>query len=542
MSRAPVPLRTGRGLAACLAACLALGSTALLGGCVRGAQRRIVVAAAEIPAALDPVRAAGPAEENACELLFDGMVNVVANESGSASPVLGLAESISQDQSDRALYRITLRNARWHDGRELDSGDVVASFAAYADPANRSPRREYLIGLISSVEPDGKLGVLVRFKEPIAEFRAYYVLAFKIIPREYRGNAFPSDHGGTMGAVFSSAPVGTGPFRFQSRKDDRIVFVAEASSWRGAPASSGIELRRIPETRERIRAFLRGKADIIFDTGPLDRSELERAGDVMVQSFMPHAFYAVAVNLRDPLLAKDEARRALVQAIDRRSVLPGVTDRSMGIELNCGPFPDDLLSKVLPEYFHQGFPDRLPWNPSKSARLAAASGLAALGAGPEPKELRLIVPSSWGDFGVRLAAGIEAQLRASRIPVRSEALPDASYEANLENRDFDLALVLREGYDNLFSGISSLYRSDSPENETGVSSSALDRLLTSRDSAVEVTAWLRDTLALHDLVSELAPYIPLFTIEKDIFYRGLRGFVIASDNPFLTAERWSIAD
>jgi ABC-type transport system substrate-binding protein len=543
------------GLALALAACLALASTLPLGGCAHGAQRRIVVAAEDIPASLDPVRAASPAEENACELVFDGMVNVAANESGAPSPAFGLAESIVQDQSDRALYRITLRKALWHDGRELDSDDVASSFAAYADPANRSPRREYLLGLISSVEPNGKLGVLVRFREPIAEFRAWYVLAFKIVPREYRGAPLPSNHGGAAGKAFAGAPVGTGPFRFQTRRGDEIVFSAEPSSWRGAPASSGIVLRRVASTKDRIKSFLKGKADIIFDTGPLDRSELERTGDVMVQSYMPHAFYSVAINLRRPALARNDARKALVRAVNRRTLLPGITDRSAGIALNGGPLPDDLLMKLLPEYFHQGFPDHLPWNPAAAAALAKASGLPASrpmsgpaseaadasGGGASSKGLAVIVPASWGEFGRRLASAVAEQLVGSGIAAASEVLPDEDYRVRMARRDYDLALVLHEGYDNMFSSISSLYRSSSLENETGISDSALDKLLASRESAVEVTAWLRDTLALHDLVSELAPYIPLFTIEKDIFYRNLRGIVIASDNPFLTAEHWTIA-
>jgi peptide/nickel transport system substrate-binding protein len=150
------------------------------------------------------------------------------------------------------------------------------------------------------------------------------------------------------------------------------------------------------------------------------------------------------------------------------------------------------------------------------------------------------VPASWGQFGLRLASGIVDQLRLSHIGARAEALPDASYGKSLAERSFDLALVYHEGYDNLFSGISPLYKSGSPDNETGVSDPALDKLLSSRDAAVEAGAWLRDTLALHDAASNLAPYIPLFTLEKDIFYRGVRGLVIASDNPFLTAERWSL--
>jgi peptide/nickel transport system substrate-binding protein len=539
------PVRRKLSLAASLALALAVPSSiavafaGALSGCAQSARGRIVVAAAEIPSRLDPVRASSPAEENACELVFDGLVDIAANDSGTASPVLGLAESIVQDASDRALYRITLREAKWHDGRALDSRDVEASFAAYTDPANRSPRRDYLLGLVASIGADGERSVLVRFREPIAEFRAWYVLAFKIVPREFRGQAFPSDRSGSAGEAFAAAPIGTGPFRFQSRRSGEIVFAANKDCYRGAPASELFVLRRVASSEERIQALLQGKVDVIADTSPLDRPKLERAGDVLVQSYMPHAFYAAALNLRERALAKLDARVAIVRAVDRASLVPGLTDRSSGVELNRGPFPDGLLTKVLPEYFHQGFPDHLAYDKRLASSFAGSSGLAS--ATGDDSKLKIATPASWGEFGSRLAAALAAQLGDSLIGAVPSILPDEDYKAALESRNFDIALVYHEGYDNLFSGISDLYRSGSPLNETGVSSPDLDKLLASRDGAVEATAWLSDTLALHDLVSSLAPYVPLFTLEKDLFYRGVSGLLIASDNPYLTAERWSIA-
>jgi ABC-type transport system substrate-binding protein len=526
------------------AAAAAIAVALCLASCASDGPRRIVIATRELPARLDPVRVASPAEENACELLFDGLVNVAANDSGVATPVLGLAKSIDQDLEDRALYKVSLREARWHDGRELDSQDVAASFAAYAEGANRSPRRDYLLGLIESVEPDGPRGVLVRFREPIAEFRAWYVLAFKIVPRLYKGQPMPTDRSGSMGAAFAAAPVGTGPFRFQSRSASEIVFSASSGGIRGAPASEGIVLRRIGETKDRIQALIKGKVDVISDTGPLDRPLLESSGGIMVQSYMPHAFYSVAINLRKPALSGVDARRAMVRAVDRAALVPGLTDKASSVELNRGPFPDSLLTKVLPEYFREGFVDKLPYNPAQATRLAASSGLTAAtdaSSFESPQLLKLAFPASWGEFGSRLASELSYQLGLSHIGVKPLRLSDEAYAKALAERDYDLAIVYHEGYDNLFSGISDLYRTNSPGNETGISDPRLDALLAERDTAIEVTSWIQNTLALHDLLSELVPYIPLFGIEKDLFYRNIRSVLIASDNPFLTAERWSIA-
>lgn len=510
---------TAAATAATRALGVVLAATLALAACATATPDRIVVASREIPSRLDPVRASTPSEINACELLFDGLVDIAANDSGTASPVLGLAEAIAQDPSDRALYRITLRQALWHDGRAVEAADVAASFAAYVDQANRSPRREYLLALVASVEAEGARGVLVRFREPIAEFRAWYVLAFKIVPRGSGG-----------------APIGTGPFRFQSRREDELVFAANKSCYRGAPASSLLVLRRIASDEDRIQALLKGRVDVIADTGPLDRPKLESAGDVMVQSYMPHAFYAAAINTRDQALAGIDARRALVRAVNRAALIPGLTDRAAGVELNNGPFPNSLLTKVLPEYFRQGFPDRQGFDPASASRLARSSGLARVSA---TKSLSIAVPASWGELGSGMATALASQLSRSGVNAQPAVLADGVYESSIAARDYRLALVYHEGYDNLFSGISELYRSGSPRNETGISYPPLDRLLEERDGAVEATSWLANTLALHDLVSELVPYIPLFTIEKDLFYRGVSGLLIASDNPYLTAERWA---
>jgi peptide/nickel transport system substrate-binding protein len=526
-------LRAARPRAALLAA-----ACALFAACSPAARDRIVVAAQDLPSRLDPVTASTPAEENACELVFDGLVNIAANDSGSASPALGLADSIAQDQGDRALYRITLRAVRWQDGRFLDAEDVASSFAAYAEAANRSARRDYLIALVASVEADGPGRVLVRFREPIAEFRAWYVLAFKVVPRLYRGQAMPLDRSGAEGAAFAAAPIGTGPFRLMSMGKAELAFASYRNCYRGPPASGLLILRRIASSAERIQSLLKGKVDVIADTGPLDRSALERAGDVMVQSYMPHAFYAAALNTRSGTLSSVQARQALVRAVNRSALVPGLTDRAAGVDLNVGPFPDGLLTRVLPEYFRNGFADRLPFDPSLAARLASVSGIAASSAA---KRLKIAAPSAWGELATRLASGLAAQLERSRIQAQVYILGSEAYREALATGGFDIALVYHEGYDNLYSGISDLYRSGSPGNETGLASAALDRLLARRDGAVEVKAWLDDTLALHDMVSELAPYIPLFTVEKDLFYRGVRGILIASDNPFLTAERWSPA-
>jgi peptide/nickel transport system substrate-binding protein len=73
-----------------------------------------------------------------------------------------------------------------------------------------------------------------------------------------------------------------------------------------------------------------------------------------------------------------------------------------------------------------------------------------------------------------------------------------------------------------------------------ISDASLDGLLEEWIRAVTTEEWVDLTLQLNRRISELAPAIFLFTLQKDVYSRGLDGVVIATDNPFLSVEDWSL--
>ena len=56
-----------------------------------------------------------------------------------------------------------------------------------------------------------------------------------------------------------------------------------------------------------------------------------------------------------------------------------------------------------------------------------------------------------------------------------------------------------------------------------------------------MTDWVAITRSIHERISALAPAVYLYTIQKDVYSRGLKDVTIASDNPVLSAENWSRA-
>jgi hypothetical protein len=89
-------------------------------------------------------------------------------------------------------------------------------------------------------------------------------------------------------------------------------------------------------------------------------------------------------------------------------------------------------------------------------------------------------------------------------------------------KKFDLALIYNDGFDNGYSAMGELFRSDGLLNVSGIADAKLDELFKEWSVAVEVPRWVEASARIHQRVGDLAPAVFLFTMEKDVYSRGLR--------------------
>ncbi len=495
----------------------------------------IVVAVSNLPDSLNPVLAQNTSGLNADELVFDGLVNFeVDPQSGKLYPELALAEAIEQDPATRTTYSVLLRPAYWHDGTELTSGDVVYSFAAYTDERNNSPKRDYLMSYIRDVEAVDARTVRIEFTKPLPPFRAYPVLTFKIIPATYRGGKMELDmRAGENERNFSVEPVGTGPYRLTGWEIGKWVsFDANGTYFKKRPQAPSLVIRKVIDPIIRINELRRNQINLILETSPMDRPQVEKMPKVEIESFLPYAFYQVAINTK---LFQDAAgRQAMSMALDRAGLVPPITDRVEGVVLNYSPFPSDIFSRNIPEYVDSPIPNLLPQDLAKAKKLAESSGLNG-------QTAILLYPDSLGDFGTQMAQGIVAQLARIGLTVEAKRTGDQVFNRMVfTEKSYELALLYCDGFDNLYSGLDEWFRSDGKENVSGVADGQLDRLLDQWGRAVVTADWVALTLKVNQRISELAPAIFLCTLRKDVYSRGLKGVTIATDNPFLSVEYWAI--
>lgn len=497
----------------------------------------IVVAVSSLPDSLNPVLEQNTSGMNASELVFDGLVNFeVDAQSGKLVPELALAESIDQDPVTKKTYMVLLRQVYWHDGTLLTANDVAYSFAAYTDESNNSPKRAYLSSFIESVTAVDEKTVKIEFVNPLPAFRAYPVLTFKIIPSSYRGQKMEVNmRGGENERNFAVEPVGTGPFKLTGWEIGKWVnFQANGTYFKGIPKATTLVIKKVIDPIIRMNELRKGRINLILETSPMDREAVSKMANVDINSYLPYAFYEVAINTK--LFPNAEGRKAMSMALDRPSLLPGITDAAKGVILNSGPFPSNLFSSNIPEYVKEPLPNFLPYSLEDAKRLAESGGVSGSTA-------ILLYPDSMGEFGTKMAEGIVRQMKQIGLTVEAKRTGDQVFKRMVyTEKSYELALVYCDGFDNLYSSLGQWYRSKGELNITGIADSGLNDLFDQWDASVVTADWVKLTLMLNQKISDFAPAMFLCSLEKDVYSRSLKDVVIATDNPFLSAENWSIKE
>ncbi|MDY2842826.1 MAG: ABC transporter substrate-binding protein [Treponema sp.] len=508
----------------------------------------MTVAVSTLPDSLNPVLEQNTSGLNADELVFDGLTNFeITEDSSSGRGVLyadlALAEYIEQDTSDKKTYTVTLRDVYWHDSTAekphvVTADDVAYSYQAYVLPENNSPKRDYILSFIENVQAVDEKTVKVLFKNPIPEFRAYPVLTFKIIPHFYKGQEMSVNlREGENERNFATSPVGTGPFKLANWEIGKwLTFNANGlySSVKNVPQADSLVIKRTIDPIVRMNELRKGSINMILETNPMDRASVAKIDNVDINSYMPYAFYDVEINTS--LFQSAEGRQAMAMALDKRNLIPGITDQRDGVVLNNGPFPSNLFAVSVPDYYKDDVPNLLTYNLEKAKSLAEKGGISGQNA-------ILIYPDSMGDFGKQMAEGIVAQLSKIGLNVEARRTGDQVFNRMVnKEKSFELALVYREGFDNVYSSMGAYYRSGSAENVTGIADKELDSLFDEWEKTNVTKDWIDLTLKINKRVSELSPALYLCSLQKDVYSRGLSNILIATDNPFLSAEDWKFKD
>ncbi|QRK93952.1 ABC transporter substrate-binding protein [Saccharopolyspora erythraea] len=318
---------------AALAGCAGAGSAPGPGAARPGGRLRAAFPGGGADEVLDPHATDLYSEIARAKALFDKL----ADYGSDMSPQPRLAERW-ESSADLLTWRITLRQANFHDGRPVRAADVLHSYERILRPdsTRRAKASLSVIDLPGSRAVDDRT-VEFRLKRPYAEFpNALSTLGAYIVPE---------------GAENFDRPVGSGPFRFASFEPGRsFLATRNPDYWDGAPYLDELEILVSNDEAARVNALLGRQVEYAHDLTATTARTHESTGQVAIHRLPKSNFHALAMKVDRPPFDRLEVRQAFFHLIDREELVRSVLQGS-------GEVANDLFGKGY-QYYADALPQR----------------------------------------------------------------------------------------------------------------------------------------------------------------------------------------
>lgn len=315
---------------------------------------------------LDPGNYRDRDTETVIRNIFDALVTRTPD--GKVVPEI--AES--WDVPDPQTYVFHLRKGvKFHDGHELNADDVVFTFERVLKEngiSGQTSPRKGLLGPLERVEKIDDYTVKFTLKNAFPVFTQALV-HFQIVPKHYIEAVGDEE--------FARKPIGTGPFKFkEGNLSDRIVLERFDDYYGGSPDLPPVGpakvktaiFRLMPDPTARVAALKAGEVQIINNVPPNMAKELEKDGNIQVQSAPGTRVYGIELNVKKPPFDDVRVRQALNYAINWDEILNTVYEGSA----------ERLSTIFLPSGF--GFNKDLKpysYDPAKAVQLLKEAGFNA---------------------------------------------------------------------------------------------------------------------------------------------------------------------
>jgi peptide/nickel transport system substrate-binding protein/oligopeptide transport system substrate-binding protein len=475
-----------------------------------------LIGSVDDPPTLDPALASDSTSAELIRHLFSGLVRL----DDTLAVVPDLAAALPELSADGRTYTFRLRpGLRWPDGRAVTADDVRYSLERATDPALAAPQPGtslpaglYLNDIVGVPErlagaPGPLKGVNVLAPDTIALTistpRAYFLqklVTFYVVDRR---NVEAGDRD------WYRHPQGTGPFRLQDwRSGDRITLVPNPTYYGGAPHLRQVNFLLGEAATGGLVQYEQGLIDFVgVPADDVDRVQ-DPAGPLHAELHVTPGLSTtyLGFNMSKPPFDDPKVREAFSLVVNRdkiaRVMFNGRVEQAAGI-----------VPTALPGYTPTVTVPALDIARARQllaeSRYHGASGLP-----------RIAVYSNGGDIGPMLQQVFKAALGVG-IEVRVQDW--AEYLAGLHRGDYQAFISGWEAdWPEPSTFLEALFRSTSPENETGLRDpevdGTLDRAAATPDPAQRYALYA----AAEQRALAATPLVPLF---HSVNYELLRSYV-----------------
>jgi peptide/nickel transport system substrate-binding protein len=205
---------------------------------------------------------------------------------------------------------------KWHDGQRFSSADVKCTWDMLKggddSKLRKNPRKIWYFNL-KEVTTNGQNEVTFHLDRPQPSLLTMLAGAFSPV--------YPCH---VPVAQMRTKPIGTGPFKFVSLKqNESIKLVRNPDYWKpGRPYLDGIEFTIIPNRATSLLAFASGKMDLTFTaeiSTPLLKDLKQQAPNVICEMLPTNTQSNLLVNRDKPPFDNAQIRRAMVLSLDRKA-------------------------------------------------------------------------------------------------------------------------------------------------------------------------------------------------------------------------------
>jgi len=450
------------------------------------------------PVTLDPRYATDAVSQRINRLLYQRLVDF--DEHYRMVPVLA-----DWRQYSPVHYRFTLRpeGRTFHNGSRLSAGDIQATYASVLDAANVSPHRSTLTNIqYIEVIDDDTVDFHLQREDPLFPGK----LVIGILPATLISANHP----------FHNVPVGSGPLKFVSWENENHL-VLERSRDRQL-----LEFITVQDPTVRVLKLLRGEIDLTQGDLPTELIQwLEKKQDIRVDKARGDTFTYVGFNMRDPVLARLNVRRAIAHALNRddiiRYVLGGAARRAGGL--------------LTPDHW-AGNPDLdgYAYDPERARELLRASGY------DRNHPLQMTWKTSNNPLRVRLATVLQYQLRQVGIEIDLRSYDWGTFYGDIKSGNFQIYSLSWVGLKvtDIFRYI--FHSSSLPPdgaNRGHYRDAAVDALIEKADAATAAEEQAALYRELQRYLHEQLPFIPLWYEDNILARRAdITGYTLYPDGNY----------
>jgi len=271
---------------------------------------------------LDPHFAAARNDRAVVDMVFNGLLRYAPGNSPLIEPDLAVSIPEPEIIEGKQVWTFELRHgvmchaSPQTEAYELTADDVVYSLQKAANADRSAYAGEYTDMTVEKVD---NYTVKITLEKPLSSF----LFLPKVV--DYSGGFIVCKKAiEAMGdEAFSTHPVGTGPFRFESHTPGVMVrLVANEQYFRGQPLLEGVEVLYLPEFSDRFEALKSGELDVIFASEESEAiEEIEQEAEIIVDIFGVGQVVTAHFNTSFEPLNDVRVRQAMAYALDRDEFL-----------------------------------------------------------------------------------------------------------------------------------------------------------------------------------------------------------------------------